>query len=141
MVFRWEQFKGGPSKARGTEIRVTIGQKNAIYLNRVAYREFGEPPAVLLFFERNENLIGLVPAKLENKEAFPIKVNGGSTFMIPAAPFCRHFGIRVRGTERFEEPFIDDDGVFRLDLRRTHSVANVIGGPALPHVPDDQATP
>lgn len=123
MAIVWEQFKGGPFQRRTDAHRVSIDHHCLIRINRYTANALGNPEAVLLLYDRQHNRIGVLPAKRINKEAFPIYVNEGR-HTIMAASFCRHFGISVTGTERFNDPEIDSDGMLRLDLRSTHNVSN-----------------
>ena len=127
MAFQWEEFRGGPTRPSQEQLRVTLGPRGSIYFNRRAYREMGEPPALRLMFERIESMIGMAPASLDDKHAFPVKPHGVTAYTLAAAPFCRHFGIKVVRTERFDEPYVDSEGILRLDLRRTHTVGRTIG--------------
>src|SRR4051794_124090 len=115
MAFQWEEFSGGPRKPPQEEIKESLAPRGAIYLNRRAWREMGEPPAVRFMFERIESVIGIAPAGLDDKKAFPIRDHGGSSYRLAAGPFCRHFGIKVVRTERFDDPYVDCEGILRLD--------------------------
>ena len=52
-------------------------------------------------------------------EAFPVKQHGRTGWRINAAPFCRHFGIRIDSTLKFVDPEIQ--GV-KLLLKFSHVV-------------------
>ncbi|MGI8813234.1 MAG: DUF1990 family protein, partial [Pyrinomonadaceae bacterium] len=56
--------------------------------------------------------------------AFRLKPRPGDCGRVASVTaFCRHFRIKIEGTERFDAPEVDQDGVLRLDLKRTHRVA------------------
>jgi hypothetical protein len=72
-----------------------------------------------------ENMIGLIPASPTDSMAFPLKPKGGGlNHIVHAAPFCRHFGIIIDRTEPFDEPLLDDQGILRLNLRKTRDASN-----------------
>ena len=124
MATVWEEFDGGPFERNGsnkTSLSVSINKAHTIRINLATHRLLGEPEAVKLRFARQENVIGVIPANLHTKGAFPIKKMKScpSTMNIQAAAFCRSFGIKVDRTERFDNPVMDDQGTLRLDLTRT----------------------
>ena len=125
MALHWEKFKGGPTRPENTDFAITINAKNILTFNKYARKILGDPEAVFLLFEKSESMIGLVPASLKDKDAFPMKPKGGGlNFTVHAAPFCRNFGIVIDKTERFDHPEMDDQGILRLDLKHTHDVSN-----------------
>lgn len=125
MALYWEKFKGGPTRPENTDFAITINAKNILTFNKYARKMLGEPEAVVLLFEKSESMIGLVPTSLKDKDAFPMKPKGGGlNYTVHAAPFCRHFGIVIDKTERFDRPDFDNEGILRLDLKSTHDVSN-----------------
>jgi hypothetical protein len=123
MIEYWEKFTGGPTRPREERLHVTINKKNVLMLNRNVHKLLGNAEAVELLFNRREAVIGVSPAKVQLTEAFPVQ-NKGGYHVINASPFCRHFGIKVDGTEAFVNPEIDDTGVLRLNLATTVSVVH-----------------
>lgn len=125
MVIHWEKFKGGPTKPENQDFAITINRKLVLTFNKYAVKMLGNPEAVLLLFEKQESMIGVVPSNMKDKDAFPLKPKGGGlNFVVHTAPFCRHFGIMIDKTERFVGPDLDDQGILRLDLKNTHDVSN-----------------
>lgn len=125
MALLWEKFRGGPTRAENTAFSVTINKKNVITFNKYAREKLGRPDGVLLLFEKKELMIGVVPVSMNDKDAFPLKPKGGgSNFVVHAAPFCRHFGIVIERTEKFDHADLDNVGILRLDLKSTHDVSN-----------------
>jgi hypothetical protein len=125
MALHWETYSGGPTRPENTVFAVTINNKHILTLNKYARKRLGEPEAVRLLFEKRESMIGLVPASPTDSMAFPLKPKGGGlNYVVHAAPFCRHFGIVIERTERFDEPLLDDQGILRLNLRKTRDVSN-----------------
>ena len=125
MALHWETVTGGPTRPENTDFAITINHKNILTFNKYARKMLGEPEAVKLLFEKKESIIGLVASSLRDKDAFPMKPKGGGlNYTVHAAPFCRHFGIVIDRTERFDHPEMDGQGILRLDLKHTHDVSN-----------------
>ena len=127
----WEKFNGGPAlsmrSARET-LRVTINQKGLIYMNARAYQAFNRPKAVAIYYNREEDSIALEPAYPRFVQNFPVvqKQNG---WAIHASSFCRHFRIRITGTQRFIRPDVTKEGQMILPLRETVTVGGLTRGP------------
>lgn len=120
MIIHWEEFSAGPTKPREERMHVTLSRRNVILLNGNVHERLGCPEAVLLLFDKVNSVIGLNPVSPSRANAFPIRAKGrGRHRLIWAAPFCKHFGIKVDGTTVFLDPEIDEDGVLRLNLRAT----------------------
>jgi hypothetical protein len=94
-----------------------------ITLNRKAHNLLNGAESALLVFDEKNSIIGLMASNRRNAEAFPIRQKNSCSWVINAAPFCRHFRISVERTERFDDPDLDNEGVLRLDLKRTHNVS------------------
>jgi hypothetical protein len=123
MIEYWEKYTGGPTKPPEERIHITINKKGLLMMNRNVHKLLSNAEAVELMFNRKEGVIGISPAHAKLSEAFPVVDKGGS-FGINASPFCRHFGIKVQGTEEFDNPEIDDTDVLRLKLAETVSVVH-----------------
>jgi len=125
MALHWERFRGGLTRAENTVFAITINDKNVITFNKYAREKLGHPEGVLLLFEKKESIIGVVPVSMKDKDAFPMKPKGGGqNYVVHAAPFCRHFGIVIERTEKFDHVDLDNEGILRLDLKSTHDVSN-----------------
>ncbi|HQZ95918.1 MAG TPA: hypothetical protein PLP21_06335 [Pyrinomonadaceae bacterium] len=123
MIEYWEKYTGGPTKPPGERIHITINKKGLLMMNRNVHKLLSNAEAVELMFNRKDGVIGISPAHAQLSEAFPVVDKGGS-FGINASPFCRHFGIKVQGTEAFVNPEIDDTGVLELNLATTVSIGH-----------------
>lgn len=120
-----EKFRGGPNKPAQDRMRVTLNKTNVLSFNMNAYRQLGKPAAVYLYFSRKRDLIAVEPVhSLNFSEAFPVLTKGQTGYRVNAAPFCRHFGIRLDETLRFINPEVRD-GKLELKLTETISVAQV----------------
>lgn len=119
-----EKFMGGPTVAYQERVHVTIGSKGAIFLNQKAHKMMGRPLAVYLYFNRPKDLIVLEPTQaLTGNNAFLLKElpHGGRHIYI--TPFCKHFGIRLKTTEKFLNPTVDAVGCMYLKLSETITVS------------------
>jgi hypothetical protein len=119
-----EKFTGGPNKPAQFRMRVTLrGTTGVLSFNKNAYQQLGRPPAVYLYFSRVRDLIAIEPVQsLKMPAAFPVLEKGISGYRINAAPFCRHYGIRLETTVRFIAPEMRN-GRLELKLAETISVA------------------
>jgi len=119
-----EKFRGGPNKPAQDRMRVTLSKINVLSFNMNTYRQLGKPDAVYLYFSRKRDLIVVEPThSVKFPEAFPV-LTKSSGWRINAAPFCRHFGIRLDTSVRFIDPDIRD-GKLELKLANIVSVAQV----------------
>lgn len=126
MAIHWDVFKGGATRPSNDRINVTLNKKNVLTINRFTAKLLGNPEAVILMFDKKESVIGVVPSNLRDKYAFALKPKGrvNCNWVVNTAPFCRHFGIIIDRTEKFDDAELDDEGILRLDLRKTHNVSN-----------------
>ena len=124
MLCRWEVFEDGPITAPEDRLHASLSARNDLLLNGNILERLGNPEAVLLMFDRLNEIIGVNPAPPTLPNAFPLKTRKtGRHRIIHATPFCKRFGIRVDATTSFLTPEIDEDGVLRLDLRAIAAVA------------------
>ena len=119
----FEEFEGGPNVASQDRLHVTIRPSGQIYFNSNTYRMMGRPPAVKLFYSRERHTIAMVRAEPRQLKSFPVKKETLG-YLISGAPFCGHYRIKVRETQRFTSAEIDASGYLLLDLRKTVSVTS-----------------
>lgn len=118
----FERFRGGANPPANKRIHVTISPASLILLNRNIYELFGKPAAVYLNYIRERDIIAIEHASIRSSESFPVIANHAN-WRINAAPFCRHFGIRVDAQLKFVNPEIVGN-VLHLKLGETI----VVGG-------------
>ncbi|MEP6944687.1 MAG: hypothetical protein ABJA02_02135 [Acidobacteriota bacterium] len=124
MTTIWQTFRGGPTKAYKNGVGVSINKVGHITLSRGAYQLIGDPSHVLMHYDDRNSVIGVTRTEPGTPGAFAVRLRpGGCGCTIYITPFCRHFRIQMEGTERFDAPELGPDGVLRLDLKRTHRVA------------------
>ena len=126
MLDQWEQFEAGPNKPSGAKLYVSINGKGQILLNKKVVDCLEAPAAVVLFFSKPSQKIGIRAARPIDRGAFPLKSRPRShSKMVHASPFCRNHGIRVNGTVSFVDIKLDNDGLLILDLNKTTRVSRV----------------
>lgn len=101
---KFEKFLGGPTQPPELRVRVSLDKRNVILMNKKCYQMLGKPTAVYLHFSRTDDIIAIEPVhSYRLPAAFPVRVYD-TTFSINAAPFCRHFGIKLDATQQFISP-------------------------------------
>lgn len=115
----FEVFRGGPNEALSKRLYVSINRGHLIMFNRNVYSELGRPEAVHLGYSRARDIIAVEAASPRLNDSFPVR-SDRYNFRICAAPFCRHFGIRIDSTLKFVRPDIIGKTLF-LNLGETIS--------------------
>ena len=124
MISHWKRFEGVPNGRRREMARITLGPNCTISFNAHAFRSFGEPSAIELFFDGNRNMIGLLPCDPHKKNAFPIRKRRSSKHVhVSIDAFLTHFKIKPTSTMLFEEIDQDKDGMIILDMTKTTNVS------------------
>jgi len=116
----FERFLGGAGEPASKRVHITISPQNLILLNRNAFELFGKPEAVRLSYSRQRDTIAIEPTSPRLNDAFPVIANNHN-WRINAAPFCRHFGIKIDTQMKFLAPEIKRDAIL-LKLTETISV-------------------
>ncbi|MEJ7849584.1 MAG: hypothetical protein WKF92_15990 [Pyrinomonadaceae bacterium] len=126
MEREFEKYLGGPTQSTSDRMHITINANNVIGFNNNLYRLLGKPPAVYLHFSRVRDIIVIEPvSSLRLPTAFPVKQKTSVGWRINAAPFCKHFNIRIDSTERFISPDLRDDGSLHLKLSETVTIRQI----------------
>lgn len=86
-------------------------------MSRVTYEMLDEPPAFVIYFDKVNNRIGLKPATLATKNAYPVRTVNRNGKMVRGHRLTREHRIDLPMTVRFYDADIDDDGMLVLDLR------------------------
>lgn len=123
---KFEKFLGGPSHRMDlkNKLRATINRRGMIYFNEKLFAELGSPPAVALYFNREEDQIAVRPAFDRSGDAFPVQKHQAG-WVVRASTFCRHYRIRVAVTQEFLRPIIGPEKTLVLDLRETITVGGI----------------
>lgn len=126
MLDKWEEFKAGPAQKPGKRLYVSLNHKGQFLLNHNVLKAMGEPAAMVLYFAKNSSKIGMRAASKIMPQAFPVLPRAAArSKMIQASSFCRHHGIKVKGTVSFTRLDIDNDGMLILNLENMYRVSRV----------------
>ena len=118
MKGEWEVCPRDDVAAQYAGIYVTLNPRGEIAMTRPTYEMLGEPKAFVLLFDRTNRRIGLQPAALTTRDAYPIKVSGRcGGKKLHAFRLIREYRIDLAATVKFPDADIDEDGILRLDLR------------------------
>jgi len=99
-------------------VYVTMNPKGVIAMSRVTYDRMGAPKAFQVLFDTVNNRIGLKPAALTARNAYPVRVHsarGGKRLNVHR--LTQEFTISLPQTVRFYDADTDEDGILILDLR------------------------
>ncbi len=114
----WERFPGGPSESTELRQHVTISPDKKFQMNANVWRMLGKPETVYLFMSRRRDKISIQPVEPQMVDAFPVR-SRGNTYVIYAAPFFNHYGIKVTTTHKFINPIIVPNRRLILNLSKT----------------------
>ena len=118
MRIDWREVPRDKVKGQWAALYVTLNGKGNIVMSRVTYERLGGPAAFLLLFDEVNNRIGLKPAVLSTRNAYPAGPSGScGGRVVRAFRLFQEFGIVVPDTLRFQNPEIDHEGILILDLR------------------------
>lgn len=119
-------FEPGPNERTRNRIHVTLSERGRIYINPVAYQALGEPMGLVLMFDEQKQLIGLMPATMTRREVYRVrKLHASNGRYVTALNFCRHFGINLSETLAFQNPSLNHDGVLILSLHHVQPVTRL----------------
>ena len=131
MKKQWEQCKPGQKLGRWHAPQVTMDRRGDIQLSRVAWELLREPDQVLIFYDREREMIGIRPAHSQTPHHFPVlehgRHGGRRIRTLGLSIFPRALGSAANGragsiinlthTIRFKNPYLDEDGMLTLDLK------------------------
>ena len=124
----FEKYRGGPTVDPRVRVHISLAPTGRLILNQRAYELIGKPPAVYLFYSRAQDVIAVEPVSSPRlPESMPVFQNKNNSYRINAAPFCRHFGIRMDVTSRFVAPDLHN-GRLWLKLGETVQVTTAMKG-------------
>ena len=113
----WQEIPRGDIMPQYSGIYVTMNPKGDIVMSRVTYQMLDEPPAFVILYDKVNNRIGLKPAALATKNAYPARVQKAGAKMIRGHRLTRMHRIELPHTVRFYDADINEDGILILDLR------------------------
>ena len=96
---------------------MTLNHRYVFYLNKAAFDVLDRPAAVELLYDGNRRIIGLKPTDARMKNAFLLKQHTvGNYRKINASAFCKHFRLRVEGTNLFDAADFTPEGILELPM-------------------------
>ena len=113
----WQEIRRGDVMPQNAGIYVTMNPMGDIVLSRVTYEMLGGAPAFVILYDKTNKRIGLKPAALATRNAYPAGVQKAGAKKIRAHRLTREHRIDLPHTVRFYDADIDEDGVLVLDLR------------------------
>jgi len=114
----WREVPRDHVAGQWAALYVTLNKKGYIVMSRLTYQRMGEPKAFILLFDTVNNKIGLKPAVVGIRNAYPVGPSGRhGGKLIRAYRLLQEFGIDIPETLHFRDAEIDNDGILILDLR------------------------
>jgi hypothetical protein len=114
----WREVPRESTKGQWASLYVTLNHKGFIVMTKTTYERVAAPAAFLLLFDTVNNRIGLKPAALSTRNAYPASPSGPQGGrLVRAYRLLQDYGIVVPETLQFQNPEIDHDGILILDLR------------------------
>ncbi len=119
----WVAAERDDSPSRWATLYVTINRAGHIVMNRIAFEMLGSPEAVVLLFDREQQVVGLKPTHPHLRRAFKVSPRGQhGGRRVRAHKLCKDFGIFIPETLLFPRAYIDHEGVLILDLSDTKPI-------------------
>ena len=126
----WQEVPRGDMMPQYAGIYVTMNPAGDIVMSRVTYEMMGEPKAFLILYDKPNNRIGLKPAHLSTRNAYPARVsNRAGAKMVRGHRLTREHRIILPHTVQFYDADIDEDGILILDLRTAKISPRALGHP------------
>lgn len=111
MGFELFDRKRGPAGAS----TIALTKHGSFNFNKAAYdRYFKDYERVLLYYDRERQVIGLKPTNEERREAYEVHSRPGNTGNFSGVAFIRHFGLDIRETKTMVATWNDADDLVEL---------------------------
>lgn len=124
----WRECPRGDVTGQWAALYVTMNRRGYIAMSGRTFEKLGEPKACNLLFDAVNNRIGLKPAALAARNAFPVAKQGRhGGRLIRAYRLMQEFGIDLPETIHFHDAEIDQDGILILDLRTARVSFRALG--------------
>lgn len=99
---------------------VTVQKRGLLSFNKATHLAMGEPDAVELLFNRDQNIIAVRGAAEDVPHAYKVRHLGGqkaepTTYIVGATAFANHYGIKTETSVR--RAVTVTDGVVLIDLK------------------------
>lgn len=97
--------------------RVTIQRQGMFSFNKPAYSLMGEPEALELLYDRENERVAFRPVEAGRARSFPVRSQGSPsrTLMVAGRSFTKHYGLDTSQARRY--PVTMEGDMLVLDLR------------------------
>jgi hypothetical protein len=101
---------------------VTIQKRGVMSFNAAAHALLGQPEAIELLFDRDEQLVGVRKVAPTVEHAYPIRraAANDTTYMVSGTAFTKYYGIDT--SESVRRPAVMREDVLVIDLKEAGTV-------------------
>src|SRR5215210_2631623 len=93
--FDFEEFDRKSTPIITTPL-ITIQKRGTFSANRAAFEALGEPEGIKLLYDKNQNVIGIRPADLEERNSYAMRKQPASdSYLFSGTAFANHNGIPI----------------------------------------------
>jgi hypothetical protein len=113
---KFEKFRRVKVTAGDAPI-VAIHQRGIFAMNQLAFEALGEPVAVELLFDRNNQVIGLKAAERDDPDSYVVRHHTKYSHQVEGRSFLSYYGIPKEATgRRYKAELIDR--ILEVDLKQ-----------------------
>ncbi len=115
----WTEFKATAPRIIPKALYVSLTKKGYFVFNTETFLQLGKPEAVVLLFDRRDDLIGLKPSTLDVPNAIVVRLryDRGNLWMVRSLRFMKQHDIRLDYTIQFPTAHMED-GILVLPIRQ-----------------------
>lgn len=119
MSTKWTVFEDTNNRGvRRKQVRASLNGGKDLYINGPAQEALGFPKAVELLFDVKTSRMGVRPANPKQPNSRLLYSKPGDKHgTISIQAFCSRFNIKPGHSIRFDDAYIDSEGVLVLDFR------------------------
>ena len=114
--YNFEEFDRTARPADGT-VTITWQKRGQVGLSKAAYNALGEPEAVKLYFDREQRVMGIKAAVLQDPNAIRVKQQPrSSSHMFSGNAFASRYGIPLGEARKYRAEMHGD--ILTVDLKQ-----------------------
>jgi HSP20 family molecular chaperone IbpA len=118
----FEKFRRAKVTSGETPI-VAIHQRGLFAMNQLAFEALGEPKAVGLLFDRDNQVIGLEAAERDNPDSYVVRHHTKYSHHVEGRSFLSYYDVPKEATgRRYKAELVD--GVLEVDLKQDSEETN-----------------
>lgn len=116
---KWTVFEDTNNRGvRRKQVRASLNGGKDLYLNWPALEALSFPKAVELLFDVTTSRMGVRPANPKQPNSRLLYSKPGSKYgTISIQAFCTRFNVKPEHSIRFDDAYIDSEGILVLDFR------------------------